>query len=242
MGATIVVGATGGIGRALAERLAARGQPLVLVARDAGRLADLATTLGATAAVADATDGDAIERVFADAEAAHGRIDGAVNLAGSLLLRPAHLTKTADFEAVIRANLLTAFHVLRSAVARQSRAGGGAVVLVSSAAATLGLANHEAIAAAKAGIVGLARSAAATYAPKGVRVNVVAPGLVDTPLAEPITRAPASLAASVAMHPLGRIGAPADVADAIAYLLDAPFVTGQVLGVDGGLAAAKLPR
>jgi NAD(P)-dependent dehydrogenase (short-subunit alcohol dehydrogenase family) len=118
---------------------------------------------------------------------------------------------------------------------------GGSVVLVSSAAARLGLANHEAIAAAKAGVIGLTLSAAATYAARGLRVNAVAPGLVRTPLTARITGSEAALKASTALHALGRIGEPEDVASAIAWLLDPAqsWVTGQVLGVDGGLATLR---
>jgi 3-oxoacyl-[acyl-carrier protein] reductase len=120
---------------------------------------------------------------------------------------------------------------------------GGSIVLSSSAAARVGLANHEAIAAAKAGVIGLMLSAAASYAPRGIRVNCVAPGLVRTPLTARTTANEASLAASTGMHALGRIGEPEDVAAAIAWLLDPAqgWVTGQVIGVDGGLATVR-PR
>ena len=96
-------------------------------------------------------------------------------------------------------------------------------------------------AAAKAGVIGLTLSAAATYAPRGIRVNCVAPGLVRTPMTARITANEASLKASTAMHALGRIGDPADVAGAIEWLLgpDSGWVTGQVLGVDGGLASVR---
>ena len=121
--------------------------------------------------------------------------------------------------------------------------GGGSIVLVSSAAARTGLANHEAIAAAKAGVMGLTLSAAASYAARGIRVNCVAPGLVETPLAARITGNEGSLQASKAMHALGRIGQPGDVASAMAWLLDPAnsWVTGQVIGVDGGLGTIR-PR
>jgi NAD(P)-dependent dehydrogenase (short-subunit alcohol dehydrogenase family) len=121
------------------------------------------------------------------------------------------------------------------------KADGGAVVLVSSAAARIGLANHEAIAAAKAGLEGLARSAAATYARQRIRFNVVAPGLVRTPLTQGLVANELAEKASLAMHPLGRLGEPDDVARAIAWLLDPAqnWITAQVLGVDGGLADVK---
>jgi NAD(P)-dependent dehydrogenase (short-subunit alcohol dehydrogenase family) len=121
------------------------------------------------------------------------------------------------------------------------KSGGGAIVLVSSAAARVGLPNHEAIAAAKAAVIGLTLSAAATYASYGVRVNCVAPGLVRTPATARITSNEASLRMSEQMHALGRIGEPEDVASAIAWLLapGAGWVTGQVIGVDGGLSSVR---
>ena len=118
---------------------------------------------------------------------------------------------------------------------------GGSIVLVSSAAARIGLANHEAVAAAKAGVIGLTLSAAATYGPRGIRVNCVAPGLVRTPLTARLTANEASLKASTAMHALGRIGEPQDVAKAIEWLLspEQSWITGQLLGIDGGLGSVR---
>jgi NAD(P)-dependent dehydrogenase (short-subunit alcohol dehydrogenase family) len=118
---------------------------------------------------------------------------------------------------------------------------GGSIVLVSSAAGRTGLSNHEAIAAAKAGIIGLTQSAAASYAARGIRVNCVVPGLVRTPLTARITGNETALKGSVAMHALGRVGEASDIASAIRWLLDPAqsWVTGQVLGVDGGLATVR---
>jgi NAD(P)-dependent dehydrogenase (short-subunit alcohol dehydrogenase family) len=103
------------------------------------------------------------------------------------------------------------------------------------------LSNHEAIAAAKGAINGLVLSAAASYAPRGIRVNAVAPGLVRTPMTSRITGNEASLKASTAMHALGRIGEPEDVASGLAWLLDPAqsWVTGQILGIDGGLGSLR---
>jgi NAD(P)-dependent dehydrogenase (short-subunit alcohol dehydrogenase family) len=115
------------------------------------------------------------------------------------------------------------------------------VVLISSAAAMEGLANHEAIAAAKAGILGLTLSAAASYAGQNLRVNAVAPGLTETPLTAALTGNETSRRVSEAMHALGRLGKPEDIARAIVFLLDPAnnWITGQVLAVDGGLSRVR---
>ena len=158
------------------------------------------------------------------------------------MLKPAHLTSEAEFDDVIAANLRSAFAVVRSG-AKAMMSAGGSIVLVSSVAARFGLSNHEAIAAAKAGVAGLTISAAATYARQKIRVNCVAPGLVRTPMTKRLTGNEAALKASAAMHPLGKIGEPEDVASAIAWFLDPAqsWVTGQVLGIDGGMGSVRPP-
>ena len=237
--AVLVLGAAGGIGGALSRRLATAGVKLVVAGRDAARLEAIAAETGATPFVLDATRPAEVEAAVAMAVALDGRLDGLANCVGSILLKPAHLTSEEEWDAVVSTNLKSAYAAVRAA-ARVMKAGGS-VVLVSSAAARLGLANHEAIAAAKAGVIGLTLSAAATYAPKGIRVNAVAPGLVRTPLTARITGNEAALKASNAMHALGRVGEPEEVASAIAWLLDPAqaWVTGQVIGVDGGLATLR---
>lgn len=241
----LILGAAGGIGSALARQLAASGARLALAGRDQARLDALAAELDGAAvhtATLDATRFDAVEQFVAGTAQAHGPVAGLVNCVGSLLLKPAHLTSQAEFEQTVALSLTTAFAAVRAAgkvIAVQP--GGGAVVLVSSAAARIGLANHEAIAAAKAGVAGLTLAAAATYAARGLRVNCVAPGLVRTPLTARITGSPAAEQASVGMHALGRLGEPADVAGMIVYLLSpgAAWITGQVVGVDGGLGTVR---
>lgn len=234
----LLVGGTGGIGSALARRLHAEGCRLVLAARDPARLAALGGELGADTITADATDAAAVDAAVARTVELHGRLDAAANCVGSILLKPAHLTSPEDFAATLALNLGTAFNLVRSAARAMIRQGSGSIALVSSAAAQRGLVNHDAIAAAKAGIEGLTRSAAASYARQGIRVNCVAPGLVRTPLARHLTANEAVAKASAALHPLGRLGEPDDVASALAWLLHPAnsWVTGQVLGVDGGLA------
>lgn len=237
----VVIGAAGGIGSALCRSLASQGATLVLCGRDGSKLAALSGEVGGDVIALDARDFDAVAGAVKGAVERHGRLDGAVNLAGSIVLKPAHSTSSDDWEGVVGTNLKTAFALVRAAAPAIGQSGGGSIVLLSSAAARIGLSNHDAIAAAKAGVEGLARSAAATYAARGVRVNAVAPGLVRTPLAARLVANEASLKASEAMHALGRIGEPEDVASLIEYLLDPThrWVTGQVFGVDGGLGTVR---
>lgn len=240
----LIFGATGGIGAALSRRLRKKRWNLALSSRDSsGTLSSLAEELYATSVPSDVRELASVEGAFGVAQEKFGRVDGVVNCVGSLLLKPAHLTSSDEWAHTIATNLTSSFNILRTATARMMRSGGGSIVLMSSAVAQRGMINHEAIAAAKAGIVGLAQSAAATYARYNIRVNCVAPGLTRTPLTTTFTTNDASLKASTALHPLGRIGEPRDIASAIAWLLDPEqsWVTGQVLAVDGGLSSVQ-PR
>ena len=239
---TIIVGGAGGIGSAVARRLAAGGQQLVIAGRNAGRLQLVAAETNAQTVVLDARDGAAVDAMFQSVLTRHGRVDGVVNCAGSILLKPAHLITDQEFADTLATNLTTAFHLVRAAARlMMKQAGGGSIVLCSSVAARRGLVNHEAIAAAKAGVEGLALAAAASYARFGVRVNCVAPGLTRTELTRSLTQNETVAKASAALHPLGRLGEPAEVASAICWLLAAEqgWVTGQVIGVDGGLGKVQ---
>ena len=240
---TVLLGATGGVGAATARLLAARGHRLHLLGRDADRLAALAAEVEAAGtAVVDARDVDAVGTAVEAVATAEGRLDGAASVVGSLLLKAAHQTSAEEWAEVLAVNLTSAFALLRAAAPRM-RGTGGSIVLTSTAVVRTGMANHEAIAAAKGGVEGMVRTAAATYGGTGVRVNAVAPGLTRTPLTARITANEAQAAASAQLHVLGRIGEPEDVAGALAWLLDpaTTWVTGQVLGVDGGLGSAR-PR
>jgi len=223
----LVIAASSGIGQATVTLLKAAGHSVFSTARDDSKITP--------DAILDATDFDAVDAVFKQA----GELDGVVNCSGSLLLKSAHLTSKEQYQSVIDASLTTAFATVRAAGKHMNK--GGAVVLISSAAAMEGLANHEAIAAAKAGILGLVLSAAATYSGQNLRVNAVAPGLTQTPLTAALTSNETSRKFSEAMHALGRLGTAEDVARAIVFLLDPAnsWITGQVLAVDGGLSRVR---
>lgn len=241
-GAFVILGAAGGIGSAIARSLAADGARLVLAGRTLDKLTPLASELGAEALAVEAADFAAVEALVADAGQRHGRVAGLVNAVGSILLKPAHMTSEADLADTLRQNVQTAFATVRAA--GKVMTDGGSVLLFASSASEVGLPNHEAIAAAKGAVGGLVRSAAATYAGRKLRVNALAPGLVDTAMASRITGNAKSLELSVAMHPAGRIGRPEDLVPAARWLLDpaSDWVTGQVIPVDGGMSRVRGAR
>jgi 3-oxoacyl-[acyl-carrier protein] reductase len=200
----VVLGATGAIGSELSRRLALSGANIVLGGRNRETLEDLAHEFDCPSHTIEAHESASIQQCIQSAAETYGRIDGIVNCIGSVLLKAAHMTSEDEWNDTIVVNLTSAFWVVRAAGKLMHRTGGS-VVLISSAAARIGLANHEAIAAAKAGIIGLTQSAEST---------------------------------SIAMHALGRLGEPADIASAIEWLLQPAnnWITGQVIGIDGGLA------
>ncbi len=236
----VILGASGGIGGETARRLHARGGGLLLVGRDEGRLQEISSECGAEYRVADARSVEEVEACVAEAMETFGELQGIVNCVGSVLLKPAHLTTPAEWQDTLATNLTSAFASIRAGYSAM-RGTGGSIVLLSSAAARLGLANHEAIAAAKAGVIGLMQSAAASYAARGIRVNAVAPGLVQTELTRRIWANEKSAEVSRSMHALGRLGKPSDVASLIVWLLEPEndWVTGQVFGVNGGLGTIR---
>ena len=238
----LILGGSGGIGAALSRKLVADGHQIVLAGRNLQTLQALGDELGVAWLQVDATRFDEVEQATRSTVERLGGLDGIACCVGSILLKPAHLTSADDFEATMRTNLGSAFAVVRAA-GLCMREQGGSVVLVSSVAARVGLANHEAIAAAKAGIQGLVMAAAASYAPQGLRFNAVAPALTRTPLSKRLVASPAAEKASADMHPLGRIGEVGDIAPMMAWLLgpESSWVTGQVFGLDGGMSTVR-PR
>jgi NAD(P)-dependent dehydrogenase (short-subunit alcohol dehydrogenase family) len=248
----LVTGASRGIGRAVAERLLNEGREVVLVARDEARLAAVAAAAPERAAVvvADlAAEPDVVER----AAAPFGGLDGLVHAAGVAPHAPLEGIEEAHLDAAHALHVRAPLR-MSQALARHLREAGrpGAMVHVAS---TLGLrpaAGTLVYSATKAALIAMARALALELAADGIRVNAVAPGVVDTDMVRAPRLAPgepeprgearearvaAQLEALRALHPLGRLGRPGDVAEAVRYLLDADWVTGSVLTVDGGLTA-----
>lgn len=166
------------------------------------------------------------------------RFDGLVYFPGSINLKPFRSLKLEDFQSDFNIHVLGAVNVLK---AYQSNLNEGAsVVLISSVAATTGMPFHASVASVKSAVEGLGRSLAAEWAPK-IRVNVVAPSLTVTPMAEKLTNSPEKIEAGAQRHPLKRLGNPSDLSNAISFLLgeESSWITGQVLAVDGGMGSLK---
>jgi NAD(P)-dependent dehydrogenase (short-subunit alcohol dehydrogenase family) len=236
---TVVIGGiTGGIGSALARNLVSQGYLVTGYARDQERIDTLNKELGTEATTCDATDPDALRTCLEGFSEQHDRIDAYVHAIGSIFLKPAHMTSPEDWLKTLHLNLSSAFYALGAAARIMQKQASGNCLFFSTAAAQTGIANHEAIAAAKGGIEAMVRSAAATYSSKGLRINAIAPSLTDTPLARPIIGSEKALEISKRMHPLGAIGDAEDVASLAAWLISdqARFVTGQTYVIDGGIS------
>lgn len=236
--AALVTGATGGIGGAVARALRGAGATVAVSGTRRERLEALAGELGEGCAAlpCDLADAEAAAGLAARAETALGGLDVLVNNAGIARDALALRMKEEDWRRVLDVNLTAAFLVARAALRGMMRRRSGRIVSVSSVVGAAGNPGQANYAASKAGLVGMSKALAAEAAARGVTVNCVAPGLVDTEMTRGLP-APAR-ERMVDAIPLGRAGAPEDVAAAVLYLAsdEAAWVTGQTLHVNGGMA------
>jgi len=237
----MLIGATGGIGKLVSRRLADESSKLILFSRNQSKLENLKNELDTDciAFQGDALKIDDLEEAVEKGIKEFGKIDSLIHAVGSIVLKPLHNTDEEVFRNTLELNLMSPFLAIKSVIRNMMNQKSGNVVVISSVAGSKGLMNHEAISAAKGGLESMIRSAAVTYAKRGIRFNGIALGLVNTPLAKFLTENEISRKASVSMHPLGRIGEPSDVAEAVLYLAseDSSWVTGTIIPIDGGMKA-----
>jgi 3-oxoacyl-[acyl-carrier protein] reductase len=235
----IVTGASRGIGRAIAKRLASQGAHVVATARaeNARAVVDEIVAAGgrAESLSLDVTEPGSADSTVAATIEKFGRIDVLVNNAGitrdQLMLR----MKRDDWEAVIATNLTAAFTLTQAVLKPMIRQRAGRIICISSVVGQSGNAGQANYAASKAGIIGFAKSVALEVASRGITVNVVAPGMIDTDMTRAVTeRAREEWEARI---PLKRLGTPDDIASAVCFLAsdEASYITGQVLAVNGGM-------
>ena len=235
----LVTGASRGIGRAIAGRLAGQGATVVAAARGdhAKESADEITSRGgrAEAISLDVTDAEAVEAAPAGVVARHGRLDILVSNAGitrdQLLLR----MKSEDWDVVLATNLTACFTICQAVLRPMLKQRGGRVIAISSVVGQMGNAGQANYAASKAGLIGFCKSMAREVASRGITVNVVAPGLIETDMTKALTGT--SREDWAERIPLGRLGSPEDVAHAVCFLAsdEASYITGHVLAVNGGM-------
>lgn len=238
----LVTGASSGMGAATALALGRAGANVALVARREDACTALANDIKGTGGKALVLRADVnieadIERAVTATVAHFGRLDGAFNNAGVLgASAPLHEMSTADFEAVMRTNVMGVFWAMKYEIAAMLKTGGGAIVNNASIVANVGFANLSPYNTSKHAVMGLTRTAALEYFKLGIRVNAVLPGPVATPMAEGAFGSLDNLSATMATSPAGRAGQPEEVAKPVLFLLSqaASYISGQGLTVDGG--------
>ncbi len=234
----LVTGASGGIGRAIAEALHAQGAVVALSGTRVAALEELAASLGERVHViaADLGDPAEAERLVKDCEAAMGSLDILVNNAGltrdTLLLR----MKDEDWQTVLDVNLTAGFRLARAALRGMMKRRSGRIIAISSIVGVTGNPGQANYAASKAGMIGFSKALAQEVAARGITVNCIAPGFIETPMTDGLTEA--QKARLLEAIPIGRLGQAADIAAATVYLASdqAAYVTGQTLHVNGGMA------
>ncbi|PVX59502.1 SDR family NAD(P)-dependent oxidoreductase [Paraburkholderia unamae] len=226
----IVTGASQGIGAQTVKAFLARGHRVVATSRSIAPSDDpnLVTVAG------DIGEPDTARRVIEAAIARFGRVDTLVNNAGIFIARPFTQYTPQDYAAITSVNLNGFFHITQLAIEQMQKNGSGHVVSITTTLADQANHNVPSVLASltKGGLNAATKSLAIEYAAAGIRANVVSPGIIKSPM-----HAEETHAALAALHPMGRMGEMSDIVDAILYLDSAPFVTGEILHVDGGQSA-----
>jgi 3-oxoacyl-[acyl-carrier protein] reductase len=230
----LLIGGTSGIGLATARLLKEQGAHVITASR---KPSDALEELGIQHLELDVLQFDA-----GFVSGLPNELHGLVYCPGSIKLRPFERMAVEDFRQEYELNVLGAIQSIKAVLPLLKKPESASIVLFSTVAARLGMPFHASIASSKAAIEGLTVSLAAEYATTGIRVNAIAPSLTDTPLSQSLLNTPEKIEASGKRHPLGRVGQPADLASAAAYLLsdESGWMTGQILHLDGGMSSIKL--
>jgi NAD(P)-dependent dehydrogenase (short-subunit alcohol dehydrogenase family) len=236
----LVTGGASGIGRAVCQRFAAEGAQLAVLDRDGPGARAAAAAVGGEAYEVDVRDAEAVASATDEAANRLGGLTILVTNAGASDLSLVHETDPRNFERLVQINLLGTFHAMRAAIPHMLAAGRGAIVTNASGSATRPTYGELAYSSAKAGVVALTRGAAQEYGPT-IRVNSVSPGVIRTPMSEPMFGLDGALDPTWEAMPLGRAGTADEVADVMLFLASdqSRYVTGQDLVVDGGLGLAQ---
>jgi len=236
----VVTGGSRGIGAAVVRQLAALGADVAVVYAGNEALAEAVcagcrTEYGVQARAyrCDVADFDAVKETVSRIRKDFGGVQILVNNAGITRDGLVAAMREKDFDAVVGTNLKGAFHMIRHCAALMLRARWGRIVNVSSVSGLTGNAGQANYSASKAGLIGLTKATARELASRGITCNAVAPGFVDTDMTRALGQEPEKIAAAI---PLGRVGTPEEIAQAVAFLIQADYITGEVLRVDGGVA------
>ena len=234
----LIAGSTGTLGTAIANELSSSNS-VHLIGRDESKLSEQSKAIGCEYTVLDLNNTPE-PREFAKILDNDVEVKGLVNCIGSVLIKPLHGTSIEEFNNVITTNLFSSYFLLASFARRMKN---GSALFFSSVAGTRGLSNHEAISAAKSGIEGFVRSSAATYAKDNLRVNCIAPSIMDSNMSQKLLYSEAAIEISKNMHPISKIGDVNDILPVVKWLFsdESKWVTGQTIHVDGGMSTVK-PR
>lgn len=237
----VIAGGSSGLGLHVGRRFAEEGARVVLAAREPERLAAAAEEIGALAVGCDITSFDGLAALASDVTQRFGRVDVAVNSAGFEQQTAIRDITPETLEPMVAVQFIGAVYFMRHLAGAMQR--GGSLITISSLTAVLVPENYAAYAGSKAAINHVTRIAAAEYGPEGIRVNAVAPTVVETPMTAQFFAIPAVQSAFLEQTPLGRMGELDDVSSAVLWLAsdESSYITGQVINIDGGTSTKKLP-
>ncbi|MAJ44901.1 MAG: hypothetical protein CMF96_09200 [Candidatus Marinimicrobia bacterium] len=237
----IILGGTGSIGSAILNDLSKNTEnSFYISSTNTDSLEKITEKYNCSGKVLDIMNHNSIESFFEDSTNYLESIDAVINCIGSILLKPMHLATFNEIMDTFHMNTIQSALTIKYSIPLM-RKNGGSIILFSSAAAKIGLKNHDIISSAKGAIDSMVKSSAMTYARHNIRINAISPGLVESNLSRNIIKNKFSLDYSLALHPLNRIGQPKNIVPAVKWLLDkdSDWITGKSIRIDGGLSNLK---